>query len=423
MNILLVDDNIYTLEGLRMGIDYGSLGFEQVYEAKRMSEAIEILKNHKIDIVLTDIEMPNGSGLDLLKWINVNCPDVVTLFCTSYADFNYAKKAVELQSFDYYLKPIKYDELYVILERAVEEVEKRKKQKEKTQMGEYWLKNLGENKNHFWEDVLFRIFTYSEDELENLAVSRYLDYRNESIFSIGAIQFIDDKLKIKNMSYSIRQFVVHNILEELFTQKNITIEGLLQTEKGLWIFIVSGNPAVVSEKLRLVLDKLIQKSLVLLHCEVSIGYSCNLPLEEVRSRYMDLEEACFQKRFQINSVSEISAMVPLEDEIENEENDSVVERVKEYINEHYNEEITRESIGAIVYHNSAYLARVFKLKTGETPGAYLMNRRIEMAKKLLIETDMAVSEVAIEVGYDNFAYFSRLFKRKTGYTPKDYKRK
>lgn len=123
----------------------------------QMSEAIEILKKYKISIVLTDIEMPNGTGLDLLEWINVNYPEVVTLFCTSYADFDYAKKAIELHSFDYYLKPIKYDELYSILKKTIVEVQNRNNQKEKTKMGEYWLKNLGVNKNHFWEDVLFHI--------------------------------------------------------------------------------------------------------------------------------------------------------------------------------------------------------------------------------------------------------------------------
>ena len=54
--------------------------------------------------------LPNESGIELLKWTKTQNLDVVTIFCTCYADFNYAKKAVELQCFDYYLKPISIDD-------------------------------------------------------------------------------------------------------------------------------------------------------------------------------------------------------------------------------------------------------------------------------------------------------------------------
>ena len=69
MNILLVDDNVYVLEGLLAGIDYPSLGIGQVFTAKSMQEAVELLETEEIPLVLTDIEMPDGSGLQRTRCI------------------------------------------------------------------------------------------------------------------------------------------------------------------------------------------------------------------------------------------------------------------------------------------------------------------------------------------------------------------
>ena len=111
MKILLVDDNKYILSSLEQGIDYEKLGFEKPYMCRSFESAVEILKRENIQAVITDIEMPNGTGLELVEWINENAPDIVTVFCTSYADFSYAKRAIELHCFDYYIKPIQYDKL------------------------------------------------------------------------------------------------------------------------------------------------------------------------------------------------------------------------------------------------------------------------------------------------------------------------
>jgi len=124
VNILLVDDDVNVLESLQFGVAYSSLGIEKIYVAENAADAKKILKNVPIHIMVTDIEMPNESGIELLKWTKTQNLDVVTIFCTCYADFNYAKKAVELQCFDYYLKPISFDDfekIRQIIEQARQE--------------------------------------------------------------------------------------------------------------------------------------------------------------------------------------------------------------------------------------------------------------------------------------------------------------
>ena len=72
--------------------------------------------------------------------------------------------------------------------------------------------------------------------------------------------------------------------------------------------------------------------------------------------------------------------------------------------------------------NSDYLARLFKKETGQSLGAYLQDRRIHEAKKLLVQTNIQVNEIAQRVGYDNFSYFSHTFREKTGVTPNEYRK-
>ena len=107
-------------------------------------------------------------------------------------------------------------------------------------------------------------------------------------------------------------------------------------------------------------------------------------------------------------------------EAQNAEN--AVFKVKQYIDEHFCENITRDTLGEIVYLSPGYLAATFKKITGSSLGSYIIEKRVERAKELLSEGSLTVSEVAFAVGYDNFTYFSRLFKNKVGIMPKEYRK-
>ena len=121
MNVLLVDDDKFVIAALQKGIDWESLGIRQVFTAYDIQKAQEILSESSIDLLLSDIDMPHGSGLDLLGIIREQGNRIPTTFLTNYADFSYAKRALELRSFHYFLKPIDYTELTRIIKKALEE--------------------------------------------------------------------------------------------------------------------------------------------------------------------------------------------------------------------------------------------------------------------------------------------------------------
>ena len=102
---------------------------------------------------------------------------------------------------------------------------------------------------------------------------------------------------------------------------------------------------------------------------------------------------------------------------------TIIEKVKAYIQEHYAENIGRNEIGAHFYLVPEYLAKIFKKKTGQNIKDYINEYRLMQARNLLNNTDMRVSDVAAEVGFDNFSYFSTLFKKYTGMTPNEYRKR
>lgn len=98
------------------------------------------------------------------------------------------------------------------------------------------------------------------------------------------------------------------------------------------------------------------------------------------------------------------------------------QRVKEYIDNHYKEDIALSTITAAMNMNHFYLAHVFKAYSGYSPKQYQTRRRIGEAQNLLLSTDLGVTEVANAVGYDNVNNFHRIFHNLVGIPPARYKK-
>ncbi len=92
-----------------------------------------------------------------------------------------------------------------------------------------------------------------------------------------------------------------------------------------------------------------------------------------------------------------------------------------YISSHYKEKITLEDISRATFYSAAYCENEFKKTTGKSIINYLIDVRINNAKKMLAETSMSCARIALAVGFDDANYFSRVFKKRTGYSPLKYR--
>lgn len=99
-----------------------------------------------------------------------------------------------------------------------------------------------------------------------------------------------------------------------------------------------------------------------------------------------------------------------------------IRKAKQYIHDHYAEPLTLPCVAFEVGLNPSYLSTLFKKETGKNFLDYLMETRIDVAKELLVETDMSISEVAEKVGYNDMKYFYKRFRQQTGVSLKEYRK-
>lgn len=118
LKALIVDDEPWVLEGLRIMVDWEKSGFELCGEALNGPEALRLIELHQPDLVLTDINIPVFNGLELITRLNQSMarpPRFVIL--SGYDDFQYARTALRQRVEQYLLKPVDEEELEDLLGR------------------------------------------------------------------------------------------------------------------------------------------------------------------------------------------------------------------------------------------------------------------------------------------------------------------
>lgn len=120
MNLLLVDDQTSVLDGLLHGIDFESLGYSGVFTALNAADAIKICEENTIHVLVTDIEMPGQSGIELNEYLQQHFPSLIRIVMTSYAKISYAQSSLRLGCFDFIVQPAPYETIAQTLKRAAE---------------------------------------------------------------------------------------------------------------------------------------------------------------------------------------------------------------------------------------------------------------------------------------------------------------
>jgi AraC-like DNA-binding protein len=98
-----------------------------------------------------------------------------------------------------------------------------------------------------------------------------------------------------------------------------------------------------------------------------------------------------------------------------------VEKVKEYINEHYREEIRLNQLASIVGMQPVSFSRFFKLRTGRNLSDYIIDLRLGYASRLLVDSTMSIAEICYECGFNNLSNFNRIFKKNKKCSPKEFR--
>ena len=98
-----------------------------------------------------------------------------------------------------------------------------------------------------------------------------------------------------------------------------------------------------------------------------------------------------------------------------------VQKVQEYINTHYQEEIRLGQLADMVGMTDVSFSRFFKLRTGKNLSDYIIDIRLGFASRLLVDSTMSIAEICYECGFNNLSNFNRIFKKKKSCSPKEFR--
>ncbi|MFP3122248.1 response regulator [Ectobacillus funiculus] len=118
--ILIVDDEQITRQGLKKTLERWSQGKYEVLSAADGDEALEVFQKTKVHLLITDVNMPEMTGLALLKAVKEKGNKPVVIIVSGYPNFEYAQEAIRLGVINYLLKPVSKQKLIEAVEQALE---------------------------------------------------------------------------------------------------------------------------------------------------------------------------------------------------------------------------------------------------------------------------------------------------------------
>ncbi|WP_342047746.1 response regulator transcription factor [Bacillus sp. OTU530] len=526
-NILIVDDEVHAIRGVQAGVNWEKYNILSVYTARNVAQAQEVFLKNKVDLLLCDIEMPKGSGFDLLKWVREHYPETEAIFLTCHSDFSYAKQALQLKSFNYLLKPVDYRELEEAIGEALEKIEKDQEIK-KVEESYLQLKKSHHEvlKERFWLDLIQQVIPSTIDKIEEHMKNHHLSFSISTMFLPMLFHVQRWKKELSAYEEKLKENALQKAVREVISKFD-TGAHVVNLETGYVVVIMPSRSSINLEELTNNINQFISQFSQYFSCDLCCYIGNQVQIQEVMSMVQNLQEldrnnvtlnnqTIFYKN-DTKGVSSLSPKLPstewtslmkngLKDKFLDEinkyfadwkkanditaqslhlfyqdflqlvfyvlqvkgiqanqiysqnlltekpkevlkslyalqewviyiadvamnqihppqEKESVVDLVRKFIHDHLGEQrLTREDIANYVYLNPDYLTRVFKKQTGLSLSDYLQQQRIEYAKKLLVETSLPVSEVALSAGYSNFSYFSTIFKKATKLNPMEYRK-
>lgn len=525
MNILIVDDENYVIDSIKKNICWDRFPVTNIYTANSMQQAQTIVEMIPIRIIISDIIMPQGTGLDFVNWVREQAYPIQVIFLTSYAEFEFVKKAIALESVDYLLKPIDFIKLSDVLVKAVEKCEMQQKFKEYRTGCEKWDRNKRLVHENFLKDVMENKYTVFD-----LPVFEHLDYTMEDIFIPLYLHIYDSGRTSENWDESILEFIIRNVLGELVNEMDLEVETVYPEQRYRYAVILKkrgngGKKREISDRLPAVMEMFLSWAKGKLKKNIWFGAGNQASFKELSDSFTGLKkmreenlavwncvmcvenyerkEIVYQnphlqmwktllkeyktedlissmyayleqmerdvmitleslKKFRMDVVQLIYSYLAAQEvtahllfgakESEQaylmavdgiwgakefvshyvekavnyigfiQESTSVVDELRRYIDMHYQEDIRRSDLADLVYLNTDYISRIFKKETGLSISNYLIQKRVEVAKRLLTQSKLPINTVSIHVGYSNFSYFTKMFRENTGCSPLEYRR-
>lgn len=388
--ILIADDEPKIRRGLHAQIDRLGLPCEVCAEAEDGEIALEAAERLRPDILLVDINMPFVNGLDFIEALRRTRADARVILITGYEEFEYARRALELDVQAYLLKPINVEELRRAVETAIDQLEV---SRQRNRHFEWAIAQIG-NRREFLREEFLRDAVSGRLEADEIREFRvYFDFPEPERMMLMLISARSSATREKPWQHTLRQYALQDALQE---SPELRYRCLFSDDRGNVLLLYDAPPE---------LDARLAEAV---HAALGgeLGLTVQLETEPVTSltRIAEAYDSAMERMLSSAQLSPI------------------VEGAKAYIAAHHSDpDLSLMEVAEALNVHPAYLSRTMKQELGMPFAKYLTNVRIGKAVQLMRDPSIRIWKVAEMVGYSGGNYFSAAFKKVLGVSPADYR--
>lgn len=416
MNILIVDDQPAVIESLKREVRWDDIPVAKIYTANSAREARMVIKNFEVDALLTDIEMPEEDGLSLFRWMREHYPQIEGVFITAHADFHYAQEAIHMGGFDYILQPFRGEDVVATLRKVADKLDRQREMRRMEASSE-------------------RIRNRRSDLLDGLLRKLALNRETEANQGFDALTALGQAEQGEGAVWLTLLEIVHwsrvgrdrgermlpefftNVLEEIFegARGRVTISSL--EGNRYWVMLTGQRARLSPEAFKSGLEEFDR------FMRNNLEFKAALYPGDIGEGGFAAACRRMQRRADSNADKRPGIFWELAEPSGDASDADIVATAKAYIARNLHRNISRGDVAAEVHLTEEYFSRLFSRLTGYTFKDYLLNEKMNAAKKLLEASGLSVSLVASKVGYDNYSHFSQIFKKYVGESPQEYRKK
>ncbi|MGO4106916.1 response regulator transcription factor [Paenibacillus sp. YAF4_2] len=474
-SVIIVDDEPWAIKGIRNAFDWSKHGFEITGQFTSVHKAFEFICEESPDLIVTDIRMPEISGLELMRMTREKGKDADFVVISGYAEFAYAQEAIRYGALDYFLKPIDIEMAESLINKLAVHFANKRGQRNNLILealmsaDEHELSRLTPFFDSSSDNDYYRaLILYSnrdqicgkkrfetEHTLEIELGSRKTLYILKSgqmakLKELDLAGLAGSDIKAAGIS-SISSH--HKDLSKLIKESDLAASKVFlnEDEKGLFEYeqklntvkpFIDSISVIIQEKQFETLEDTMRRlkndfsknnagmgEVVYLWNQVvgvllasfyeelkdmELGF---LNYSELKERFENFESLCGFLYDVLLYIRQLNRQCASEGDI-----GSYFAQMVKYIDSHYSCKLYLKDLSAKFFLNQVYCCQLFKKNLGKTFSEYVTELRINKACELLKYTDMSVEEVAVKVGIMDYYYFNKVFKKQCGITPAKYRK-
>ena len=419
--VLLVDDEYMITEGLKRLIPFEKWDMEVVATANHADDALDYVREHPVDIVISDVNMPDKTGLEMIQEMKDLLPDAYYILLSGYQEFDYVKKAMNLSVVDYLVKPVDKVELGHLLEKIVTQLREKVQEPEilSQQLDEEAFKTHLTQKENWWIGL-------SKEKQGDFVIPYYVLGQDWQI--VLADQEFEGLLVMPfEAPYQINFEKWKRDVEKTLFYGSVNLdqsESLFTYYEPIYRVIIQGN-------LQQIIDELTLLEKIVIENTPRVSITKQLFTQFVMDVFHLFEHLKADDMTDI--VKNIHAITTFEDLVaytkktltsffgQYRMNENVVS-VLEVIGRDYQKELSLKDISKDLFINPVYLGQLIKKETNSTFAELLNKQRIKAAQQLLLSTNDSIEDICYTVGYSNVGYFYKVFRKLCGKSPKAYRK-